>query len=585
MAGFVTEKLKTQLCVVGGGLAGLCAAVAAARHGTKVVLVQERPMLGGNASSEIRMWVSGAHGRNNRETGILEELRLENQWRNPDKNYNIWDTVMLEAVWKEENITLLLNTTCMDGEMEGDALRRIRCWQMTTQKFIEIEADYFADCSGDSVLAPITGAEYRVGRESREEFGETIEPPAADRLTMGNSILLQCHACDTPQSFTAPQWARKLEKRDFGPGRVPDLTQYGENFWYVELGGMGDTIADAENVRDELLALIYGVWDYLKNDPEQREKNACYALDWVGILPGKRESRRYVGEYILRQQDVEAAGRHFEDTVAFGGWSMDDHDPAGFAGTKAPTIFHPAPSPFCIPYRCLYSVNVKNLFFAGRNISTTHAALSGTRVMATCAVLGQAAGTAAALAARYGITPHEVCEKHLSQLQKLLQYDDAWIPFRERPIGELTKKAVLSGDFDDLEALRDGYDRPAEDDMTHAGAVGTQVTFSLTEPAYVESLRLVFDSDLNFDTLSEFERVMQRFMPHNRQKDMEPSQVPKTLVRSFSVEIETETGKRSIVVPENHQRLVYVPIGERVLAVTLRLDAPARVFSADLMEE
>ncbi len=581
---FETVKLSAQLCVVGGGLAGLCAAVAAARHGTKVVLVQDRPMLGGNASSEVRMWVCGAHGRNRRETGILEELRLENQWRNPDKNYNVWDTILLETVWREENITLLLNTTCMDGTMEGKRLKSVRCWQMTTQRMFDIEADLFSDCSGDSVLAPITGAPYRMGRESKAEFGETIPPDAADSHTMGNSILLQCRECETPQGFTPPVWARKMTKADFGPGRMPNLKHYGENFWFVELGGMGDTIRDAEQIRDELLKLIYGVWDYLKNDPEQREKNANYALEWVGILPGKRESRRYGGAYILKQQDVAAQGR-FEDIVAYGGWPMDDHDPHGFDGTEPPTIFHPAPSPFGIPYRCLYSGTIENLFFAGRNISTTHAALSSIRVMATCGLVGQAVGTAAALAARYNTTPAGVYEKHLAQLQQLLQYDDAWLPFRARPVCALTKAASLSGDFDDPEALRDGYDRPESDDSIDHGATGSCLTLRLPEAAYVEKIRLIFDSDLNLETLTMAEQSLNRPMFHNKQLSMETSWVPKTLVRSFAVELETAEGMELVTVEETHQRLVYVPVKKAVTAVTLKFPKASHVFSVDLMEK
>ena len=185
-----------------------------------------------------------------------------------------------------------------------------------------------------------------------------------------------------------------------------------ENFWYIELGGEGDAIRDAEAVRDELLRVAYGVWDYVKNAPENREKNANWRLDFLGILPGKRESRRYVGDHILTQNEVRAGGA-FADIVAYGGWTMDDHDPAGFASKGAPNIFHPAPSPFGIPYRCLYSRNVENLFFAGRNISVTHTAMSASRVMATCALLGQAVGTAAAVAIQRGTTPRGVYAEHI----------------------------------------------------------------------------------------------------------------------------------------------------------------------------
>jgi len=227
---FKTIVHKTDLCVVGGGLAGLCGAIAAARHGAKVVLMQERPMLGGNASSEIRMWVCGAHGENNRETGILEELMLENLYRNPDCNYSVWDSVMLEAVQNEENITLLLNCSCNSCEMDGSRIASVTGWQMTTQTWHKVEATIFADCSGDSVLAPITGAEYRVGREARDEFDEDIEPETADSHTMGMSLLIQAREMSRPSRFIAPSWANKYTAETL-KHRIPDMTSPMENFW------------------------------------------------------------------------------------------------------------------------------------------------------------------------------------------------------------------------------------------------------------------------------------------------------------------------------------------------------------------
>ena len=249
---FKTIVHSADLCVVGGGLAGLCAAVEAARHGAKVVLMQERPMLGGNASSEIRMWVCGAHGENNRETGILEELMLENLYRNHDFNYSIWDGVLLECVQREENITLLLNCACNSCEMRGNSIASVTGWQMTTQTWHRVEAKLFADCSGDSVLAPITGAEFRMGREARGEFDEDIEPEEADSHTMGMSLLIQAREQARPSRFTPPEWAHRYTAEQLRH-RVPDMSDPMENFWYLELGGMVDSISDTEKVRDELL--------------------------------------------------------------------------------------------------------------------------------------------------------------------------------------------------------------------------------------------------------------------------------------------------------------------------------------------
>ena len=226
-----TLQYHADLCVVGGGLAGMCAAIAAARHGTKVVLMQERPVLGGNASGEIRMWVCGAQGSNVRETGILEELALENLRRNPYKLYPIWDSVLWDAVRREENITLLLNCSCMDAEMDAqNHIAAVTGWQMTTQAFCRVEAKLFADCSGDSILAPLTGAHYRVGREAASEFGENVSVETEDRKTMGMSCLIQAHKGTERVTFTPPAFAKKLTEDDVRYRR-PYMKSSGENFW------------------------------------------------------------------------------------------------------------------------------------------------------------------------------------------------------------------------------------------------------------------------------------------------------------------------------------------------------------------
>ncbi|MBQ6018718.1 MAG: FAD-dependent oxidoreductase, partial [Clostridia bacterium] len=278
---FKTISHTSDLCVIGGGLAGLCAAVAAARRGARVVLMQDRPMLGGNASSEIRMWVCGAQGRGNRETGILEELMLENLYRNPDCNYSVWDGVLWAAAAYQPGVELLLNCSCLDCGMNGDRIEWVKGWQTTTQTFHTVRAKIFADCSGDSVLAPLTGAEYRFGREARSEFGEDIAPATADCKTMGMSCMLQAREDTRESVFIPPEWAHHYTKEDL-PHRVPDMRSISENFWYLELGGDDDAIADTETLRDELLRIAYGMWDFVKNDPENREKNKFWRLDWVG---------------------------------------------------------------------------------------------------------------------------------------------------------------------------------------------------------------------------------------------------------------------------------------------------------------
>jgi hypothetical protein len=546
------ETHRVDFCVVGGGLAGMCAALAAARRGARVALMQDRPVLGGNASSEIRMWVCGAKGENNRETGIIEEIALENCYRNPLRNYSIWDSILYEKVRfpgspDGEPVTLLLNCSCNDLHMEQDRIRSVTGWQLTTETWHTVEADLFADCSGDSVLAPLSGAEFRMGREARAEFDEDIEPEEADAKTMGMSLLIQARETDRPQPFVPPAWANVYPSDEDLPHRGHDVLS--SNFWWIELGGEQDSIHDTERVRDELLKVAFGVWDHLKNRGPHGADN--WVLEWVGFLPGKRESRRYLGDHVLTQNDVRAQGR-FDDLVAYGGWPMDDHHPGGMNWRGEPTIFHPAPSPFGIPYRCLYSRNVANLFCAGRNISTTHAALSSTRVMATCATLGQAVGTAAAIAVRDGLLPRGVYRERIVALQQALMEDDCYLPWNVRQVPRLTRTAQLSASAGDPEPLRNGLDRPAGGaDNRWAGNPGAWVQYTFDRPERVRKLRFVFDSDLN---------RIEKNMPCNYPLHAEPVTVPRTLVRAFRVEALDAGGVWAPVFHErgNYQRLVRV---------------------------
>ncbi len=573
--GLKTITLDADFCVVGGGLAGLCAAVAAARHGAKVVLMQERPMLGGNASSEIRMWICGAQGEDNRETGLIEELQLANLCENPYKLYPVWDGVLYGLARAEENLTLLLNTSCMDAETDGGRIVSVTGWQMTTQQFVRVRAALFADCSGDSILAPLTGAEYRVGRESEEEFGEeTSAGRTADTKTMGMSCLLQGRRLDHPVTFAAPSWAWKLTPEDIRRRR-PNLERSSENFWYLELGGDGDSIADTERVRDDLLALAYGMWDAIKNSGEF-EGAEYWQLDFLGFLPGKRESRRLVGDYIMTQRDV-AAGGDFPDTIAYGGWPLDDHDPRGFWHPGRPCLQVQSSSPYGIPYRCIYSKNIDNLLFAGRNISVTHAALSSSRVMATCATLGQAAGTAAAVALKYGTTPRGVYEKHLDELQQTLMYDDCFLPRLRRRVSDAALSAELSCDDaqgGDILNLRSGADRNnatyGDGDQGFTMGVGASVEYHMEAPCEVSRVRIVFDSDLNRVTLPGDAVERTHGMRANVKPDSPVMTMPQTLTKVYSLEVETEAGWEGVIFEErNLRRMVTAAVGRAVTGIRL----------------
>ncbi len=554
---------KFDFCVVGGGMAGVCAAVAAAREGAKVAIVQNRPMFGGNASSECRVHVCGADRHNQiknmRETGILEEIRLENLRRNPQRSFSIWDTVIYETVMMEPNITYFLNCACVDADMDGDRIKSVTGWQLTTYTWHTIEAKIFADCSGDGILAPLTGAKYRVGREARSEYNESIEPEVADNKTMGMTVLFQAKDTGAPQPFEPPSWAYDYPSDEDIPFRNHRWLQMG--YWWLELGGEEDSIHDTEEIRDELLKVVYGMWDHLKNHGDHGAEN--WVLDWIQFLPGKRESVRYIGDHVLTQNDVEAEGR-FPDLVAYGGWTMDDHHPGGFRWKGKPTIFHPAPSPYGISYRCLYSRNIENLMFAGRCASASHAAMSSTRVMGTGCSMGQAVGTAAAMAVKKGLTPREVGKKHIHEIQQSLLRQDAYLPWIKQEFSELTRNARLTATSGDPEPLRDGINRPVLDNQ-HAwdGRIGDSVEYTWDGARVVSEATLIFDSALD--------KIIQLSY---HQRDSQLTSPPPEMVKDFRVEIETPDGWRLWKkVRGNHQRLVRVSIGAPATGVRVTADS------------
>ena len=442
------NRIEADLCVVGGGIAGVCAAVAAARLGARVVLLQDRSVLGGNASSEIRMHIVGAdcHGSRPgaRETGLLEELRLEDAVRNPQRSFPQWDLLLYEMVVEEPGITLLLNTVCTGCSLEeGGAIGTVEAVRHGTEEAFTISARFFADCSGDGRLGMEAGADFRMGREAVAEFGETLALPEADARTLGSSILFSAKEHPTPQPYLAPSWTRKFTKPEFKRRGIAGGYEYG--FWWLEWGGQFDTIADSDKIRHELLRIALGIWDYIKNSGEHPD-SANWALEWIGSVPGKRESRRFLGPHVLTQSDIET-GRLFEDRVAYGGWWLDLHPPSGVdAIDEDPCVQHHIPHLYGIPLRALHSRNVPNLFFAGRNVSATHVAFASTRVMGTCAVMGQAVGTAAALLlGRRGSIAELSTPETLSAIQQALLKEDAYLPGIEADrFGDLALSARLS---------------------------------------------------------------------------------------------------------------------------------------------
>ncbi|MFJ5613139.1 FAD-dependent oxidoreductase [Streptomyces sp. NPDC093221] len=421
------DTARHDITVVGGGLAGVCAAVAAARLGRTVALVNNRPVLGGNSSSEVRVWVCGAtgHGKNHhaREGGIMGELFVENQYRNPDGNPYYWDTVVLDAVRAEPNITLYLNTDVREVDAEGpDDARRITAltgWTMGSERRVRFESEVFLDCTGDGLIGYLAGARHRIGREARAEYDEPWAPETADDITLGSTLLFYTKDAGRPVKYVPPDFAKDITTTSIPQRRIIKAGDNGCAYWWIEFGGELDTVHDNERIRDELWSVIYGIWDHIKNSGEFDAETMT--LEWVGSLPGKREYRRFLGDYVLHQGDI-LGQTEFADRVAFGGWSIDLHPPQGMYATEAGAKQRYADGIYHIPYRSLYSVNTANLLFAGRNISASHVAFGSTRVMATCATIGQAAGTAAALCADAGISPREL---EVASLQRALLREDA----------------------------------------------------------------------------------------------------------------------------------------------------------------
>ena len=425
-----TEEFTADITVVGGGLAGICAAIAAARAGSRVALVQNRPVLGGNSSSEVRVWVCGAtaHGVHHyaRETGIMGELFVENQFVNPDGNPYYWDLTLLEAVRAEPNITLFLNTDVRelvaDGPEDDRTIRSITGWMMGSERSITFRSDVFIDCSGDGLIGLLAGAEFRNGREAREVYDESWAPLVPDDNTLGSTILFYTKDVGHPVKFVPPSFAKDITQTSIPERRVIRTDLNGCAFWWIEWGGEHDVVHDNEAIRDELQSAVYGIWNYIKNSGLFDADNLT--LEWIGSVPGKREYRRFVGDHVLTQHDV-LDQTLFEDRVAFGGWSIDLHPPGGMYATEAGSRHWHPDGNYHIPLRSLYSRNVGNMWMAGRNISASHVAFGTTRVMATCGVVGEAAGAAAALAHQLGRTPRQLVAEEMPRLHQAMVRADA----------------------------------------------------------------------------------------------------------------------------------------------------------------
>lgn len=553
------EQLNFDVVVIGGGLSGICAAIASARNGAKTVLVHARHVLGGNASSEVRMHILGASEKKSKpdleEGGILHELMLENKSINDYYSFSIWDMVLFSKVKAEPNLTLLLNTAMDDCETDGNKITKVIAYQQTTEKHFHISGNVFIDCTGNGTLGFLSGAEYRVGSESKYEFNEPHAPEEPNNDRMGNTLLFKAVDRGHSVNFKRPAFAKTFTEEDlkYRSHSSVHTTNTKDNvdksymlltsfttssvdfgYWWIELTGEKEDIIDEfEEIRDDLVACVYGVWDHLKNVGDHKAEN--YDLEWVSMMPGTRESRRLVGDYILNENDI-LNHTDFPDAVAYGGWPMDLHAPKGlYDFDKLPSTVISFDGAYTIPYRSYYSKNIDNLMMAGRNISASRMAMSSSRVMGTCAIGGQAAGTAAAMCKKYSCSPREILN-HITELQQTLLRDDCYIPnVYNADVLDLAKTARISAtsekDSFKAENVAIGASRFEGEkkniwisDGLSAG--GETLTLDLKEKSSVSKVMLVFDSN--------FKESIQITMSDKR-RSMQSVGLPKELVKDYTI--------------------------------------------------
>lgn len=427
----MVQEKHGQVVVVGGGPAGVCAAVAAARGGARTVLVQSRAVLGGNSSSEIRVWTRGATGAGNlfaEEMGVWGDFKLRNLYTNPDGNPVLWDEVLLDLVLKEPLLELYLNTYVDRAELENGRVAAVFGRNLLGDGYYRITGDIFIDCTGDGTLGVAAGVPFHLGKESQSEYGESLAPMEPEAATQGSSLLFYVKKADHKVNFIAPDYAYDMEYVESllnNGARIVSEDYGGSDYWWVEYGGhLNGALDEMQEVTLRLKKLIMGIWNYIKNSGRFNADN--HTLEWVGNYPGKRETRRMITDYVLRQGDVETP-HVFYDGAFYGGWYIDFHPSDGVKSMEDSCIQIPV-SPYQVPLRTLYNSTVPNLLFAGRNIGTTHVAFASTRIMNTCALSGQAAGQLAAWCAKAGVGTDRIDEAAAAEIQLGLRRNDAFFP-------------------------------------------------------------------------------------------------------------------------------------------------------------
>ncbi len=428
----IVDKGNWDYIVVGAGPGGVGAAVSAARHGLKVALISGRPCIGGNASHEGTIGLDGAafNHPGYHETGISAEIK-----RIHEQLGLSWQESMEKIITNEPLITVFYNELCISAECYGNTIISIECVNTMSLERSKFKSNLFADCTGDGWVGYYAGAKYRVGREPKHEFNESLACEMPDTYTMSGCItgtrddvgrLLGFFLEDSEQpiDFKVPDWAIKLPEGD-KLNRKPILKNMTD--WWMENSNDFDDVYDNEFVRDELVRLVVGYFGWLKNSYSGRNEFANKYMKYLALNNSKRENRRLVGDYMMTQNDF-IENKYFKDAVSYCGWKIDLHHPLGIFSGEEGEFFADFNVPITpIPYRCLYSCNISNLFVAGRCSSFSHIALGSTRVQSTVNTLGQAIGVAAYLCKKYNVKPRNIYESHIHELQQLLIKDDQTI--------------------------------------------------------------------------------------------------------------------------------------------------------------